>query len=174
MADFCLKIRLWAFLAGALFLPKRGFGSGGLFFPPQPCSFILPGLPWKFELNQTMSIFLGWWVPPFCLKIRFWLGVVNLFIPNLVHLFGLAYPENFSSIEVGWIFGWFGGVPHFCLKIGFWLRGGIIFITNYDHLFELAYPENLSSIRLSWISWRFGGGESPYFCLKIGFWLMGG
>ena len=38
-------------------------------------------------------------------------GVI-FFITNVVHLFGLAYPENLSTFRKGWIFGWFeGGVP---------------------------------------------------------------
>ena len=50
--------------------------------------------------SDLVEIFADFGVPPpfFCLKIGFWLRGVKIFLPNLVHLFDLAFPENLSSI----------------------------------------------------------------------------
>ena len=103
----------------------------------------------------------------FAKKNGFLLKGVNFFIANLDNSFGLAYPENLSSIGFGLIFFW--GLPPILPKILFWLGGGRgvkFFITNFYHLFVLANPENLSSTGLCLI---FGGflGCLPPFPPKI-------
>ena len=46
-------------------------------------------------------VYLCGFPPPFCRKIGFWLrGGQKIFIPNLIHLFGLTFPENLSSIRL--------------------------------------------------------------------------
>ena len=57
-------------------------------------------------------------------KSIFCLEGVKFFITNLDHILGLNYPENLSSIRLGWVLGWFWDFWHsFWPKIDFWLRG---------------------------------------------------
>ena len=105
-------------------------------------------LPWKFEPNPSwLSFWLIWGVlPPFSAK-KSGIGFegVKIFVTNFDHLLVLAYPENFSQIRVGWVFGWLWGVlpPFFAEKSGFGLGGVKFFVTNFDPGLVLVYPENL-------------------------------
>ena len=90
-------------------------GGGGYKFSPPITTFYWPEITLKVWAKSELVEFLPnlGWLPPFCLKSSFGLGVGEIFTSNRNVIFAWGYPESLSQIQVGWIFASFGVPPPF-------------------------------------------------------------
>ena len=119
-----VTLKVWAKSKLVEFLPNWGgflpslpeikfWMIGGKIFHIQSQSFFGVRLPWKFEPNLSLLIFLLiWGAPPFCLKSSFvlksclgWGGGegVNFSTSNHNNLLAWNYPESLNQIWIGCI-----------------------------------------------------------------------